>query len=327
MPDAPGDGELVDVLATEQHFRDHLRPIWQALPPEHRGTGHHAHAVPRSSRPTLVASFGDLGRARHAGRPAILLEHGAGQTYRDAQGRLLQHTSYAGGRDRFGVILALVPGPSARDAYLEAGTLRGAPIVEIGVPKLDPWHDGRRRPELTSPPTIAVSFHWECLVVPETRSAWRRYLPSIVELARRRPDLRILGHAHPRLRRTIEPVYAKEGIPFEPDFDRVLETASVYVCDNSSTMYEFASTGRPVVVLNHRLYRKDVEHGLRFWAGARLGPQVDDPRELEQAIARALRPSSGADELRRQSVALAYHATDGKATDRAVRAILDVVTG
>lgn len=321
------ESAVVDVLATERHFRDHLRPIYAALPPEHRGELLTDRALRPSKRATVVSSFGDLNRARHAGRPVVLLEHGAGQTYRDPSGKLLQHTSYAGGRDRYGVILALVPGPSARDAYVETGTLRGAPIVEIGVPKLDPWHAGTRVPTPTDPPTIAISFHWECQVVPETRSSWRRFLPTFVELSRTRPDLRILGHAHPRLARVIEPIYAKEGIPFEPDFDRVLEVASVYACDNSSTMYEFASTGRPVVVLNHRLYRKDVEHGLRFWAGARLGPQVDDPRELERAIDRALRPKAGADALRRQAVALAYTHTDGKATDRAVRAILDVVTG
>jgi len=326
MPAALEDGELVDVLATERHFADHLRPIYQALPPDRRGRLLTETTVPPSRRATVVSSFGDLHRARHAGRPVILTEHGAGQTYRDPAGRLLAHTSYAGGRDRYGVILALVPGPTARDAYLETGSLNGAPVVEAGVPKLDAWHRGDRRPELTSPPTIAVSFHWDCTVAPETRSAWRRFLPAIAELRRRRPDLRILGHAHPRLRKTIEPVYAKEGIAFEPDFERVLEVASVYACDNSSTMYEYASTERPVVVLNHRLYRKDVEHGLRFWAASRLGPIVDDPRELEAAIDRALRPDPAAGQLRRDAVALAYHATDGKATERAVRAILDAVT-
>lgn len=323
----PNGADRVDAIATEPHYLEHVLPIFDALPDDVRGDLIVSRdLIPPSKRATIVSSFGDLARARRADRPAILLEHGAGQTYRTPNGELLSHTSYAGGRDRYGVILALVPGPTSRDAYLESRTLNGAPVVAIGAPKLDPWHAGDRRPTLTDPPTIAVSFHWDCRVVPETRSAWRRFLPGVVELARAR-DLRVLGHAHPRLRRTIEPIYEKHGIPFEPCFDRVLETASVYACDNSSTMFEFASTGRPVVVLNHRIYRKDVEHGLRFWAGSNLGPHVDDPDELEPAVRRALRPSRGAAELRRASVALAYAACDGKATERAVRAILDVVTG
>jgi hypothetical protein len=319
--------ELVDVLATSPHYLDHLRPIYELLPDRHRGDVLTSAAVPSSKRPTVVSSFGDLQLARRAGRPVILTEHGAGQSYRLPNGEHMRHTSLAGGRDRYGVILALVPGPAARDAYLETRTLNGAPIVEVGVPKLDAWHAGRRRPNLTSPPTIAVSFHWDCYVAPETRSSWRRFLPAIAQLARERSDVRILGHAHPRLRRTIEPVYAKEGIPFEPDFERVLELASVYVCDNSSTMYEYASTERPVVVLNHRLYRRGLEHGLRFWAGSALGPHVGEPNMLSRAIDAALRPTREDVEARRASVALAYHATDGNASERAVRAILDAVTG
>jgi hypothetical protein len=52
----------------------------------------------------------------------------------------------------------------------------------------------------------------------------------------------------------------------------VQRRAAVYVCDNSSSMYEFAATGRPVVVLDlpeGRIkgigYRRNINHGLRFW--------------------------------------------------------------
>ena len=322
----PSGVELVDVVATAGHHLDHARPIFEALPPERRGRIITS-SPPVSKRPTIVSAFGDLQLARRAGRPVILTEHGAGQSYRRADAQHLAYTSFAGGRDRYGVILTLVPGPAARDAYLETRTLNGSPLVEIGVPKLDDWHAGRRELEESDRPVVAVSFHWDCHVVPETRSAWRRFLPAVVELARERPGLRILGHAHPRIRRQLEPLYQKAGIEFEPSFDRVLERASVYVCDNSSTMYEFASLGRPVVVMNLRTYRRGLEHGLRFWAGSELGPHADEPSELRRAVDRALRPSSAALERRRRSVALAYHATDGKASERAARAILDVVTG
>ena len=58
------------------------------------------------------------------------------------------------------------------------------------------------------------------------------------------------------------------------DFDEVMERSTLYICDNSSTLYEFASTGRPVVVLNAPWFRRDIEHGLRFWEHADVGVSV-----------------------------------------------------
>jgi hypothetical protein len=315
------DESRVDARATAPHYLDHVRPVFDALPNEIRGTFYtNAARLPISERPTIVSAFGDLSRARRACRPVILMEHGAGMTYRDSGGRLLGHTSYAGGRDRSGVILYLSPGPNATRAHLESGV--PIPVVEIGSPKLDAWHSGARAPRLEDPPILGFSFHWDSDVAPETRSAWARYLPAFAEL---RDDVRLLAHAHPRLEKSVRPFYDKAGFEIAASFDEILERASVYACDNSSTMYEFASTGRPVIVLNHRIYRRSVHHGLRFWEGIELGPIVDRADELRRAVARAFRPSAAADERRRESVAIAYHAADGRATERAVRAILDAV--
>jgi hypothetical protein len=58
----------------------------------------------------------------------------------------------------------------------------------------------------------------------------------------------------------------------------VRKFANLLICDNSSLMYEMSYLGRNVVALNAPWYRRDVEHGLRFWQWR--GIQVDTPEEL-----------------------------------------------
>ena len=86
----------------------------------------------------------------------------------------------------------------------------------------------------------------------------------------------VLGHGHPRILDQLMPVYEELGIEPAYTFEEVLDRASVYCCDNSSTLFEFASLDRPVVVLNPPWYRREVEHGLRFWEAATVGVQVGD---------------------------------------------------
>src|SRR5690606_19702269 len=97
-----------------------------------------------------------------------------------------------------------------------------------------PTDDGR--------PVIAISFHWNCAVSFETRPAWRHYRRALPHLARR---FRILGHGHPRMLSRLRSSYERLGIEVVPDFDEVCRRADLYVCDGVSTLYEFASTGRP----------------------------------------------------------------------------------
>jgi hypothetical protein len=132
-----------------------------------------------------------------------------------------------------------------------------------------------------------VSFHWPAYVCPEAGTAVGTFGPALASLARR---FHVIGHAHPkgdwptRMKR----IYRQAGIEFVPDFADVCRRADLYAVDNSSTMFEFAATGRPVVVLNARDYRRNVNHGLRFWDAAHVGVNVDAPGDLAPSVERAL---------------------------------------
>jgi hypothetical protein len=313
----------VDALSSAPHYRAHLLPLWEALPAGAKGNRidldgggppqfRALRSSPRASgNAVIVASFRDMGHAWQRGyRRIAFIEHGAGQSYLG-----LMDGSYAGGpgRDPVGLFFEPNEAAAARDraAYLRAR------IEVIGDPALDSLSRGNPPAwDYTGPaggleqidPIVCLSFHWTWTKIPEMRSALDHYLPALPDLVKR---YRVIGHAHPRALDRLAPIYRRLGIELVPTFREVCERASVYVCDNSSTLFEFASTGRPVVVLNAPWYRRDVEHGLRFWAAAGIGRNVDQPEELGDAIARSLsepQPSSVAAALR-----LAYSELTGAA--------------
>lgn len=323
---------MIDMYAAEEHFVDHLAPIWGALPFEQRGTfwtpsgpvvqrarmaGVLATPVEKKheKRPMLVASYGDVKRARSFGNAGIaLLQHGAGQSYAGNPGTA-NHGSYSGGTDHKDVGLFLCPNEMSaarwRDAYPDAR------VVVNGSPKVEalPHREG------AGEPTVAVSFHWQCNIVPETRPAFMHFRTALPELMK---NYRVIGHAHPRARRWLEPWYKRYGIKFVEHFDDVCRQADVYICDNSSTIYEFAATGRPVVLLNAPWYRKNVQHGLRFWDKATVGLQVDGPDGLPEAVSCSLVDPRGLREERERVVREVYGEVRGS-TDRTVAALMEWV--
>jgi hypothetical protein len=105
-----------------------------------------------------------------------------------------------------------------------------------------------------------------------------------------------------------------------------MDRADLYIMDHMSTLYEFASAGRlgqgrPVVVLNAPMYRRNVEHGLRFWSAADVGIQVDQPQDLVKSVYEALADSKERKRLRKEAVEQVYAYTDGKCSERAGDAI------
>lgn len=325
----------VDLLSREAHHLDHILPSWLALPAKLRGTAYlhkdmladaaergveafDAAEAPTDGPLTLVASYLDLKRARRLRRLVVYSEHGAGQGYVQSNGTPIGSGSYVGAIDRAGVVAVLVPGRLSAERHRRSHPT--IPAFEVGVPKLDALHRAKRRPA-PEKPVVAISFHWDCRVCAETRSAFRHYRHGLKRLAQ---DFELIGHGHPRGMATFQREYKRSGIEVVEDFEEVIERASVYVIDNSSTMYEWASLDRPVVVMNAPWYRKNLEHGLRFWSHADVGPQVSGPAKLGEAIEAAVADAPVVADRRREIVADVYTACDGRGTQRASKALAEI---
>lgn len=289
----------IDFYATRESYLGHLAPIWHALAPERRGACYvelginelrpWAQDMPLArgrppweptTDPVVVAGGGDIGPGSQ-GRPVVLLEHGAGQTYEGCE-----NISYSGGFGRDQVRLFLTP--NERTAARNSARYPDAEHVVVGAPSLDPYCRTRDLAGMPPPddPIIAVTFHWRSrLGIPETRPAWEHYAATLIQIAARRS---ILGHSHPRAAHEFLPWWEKNGVYATSDYQAVLSSCQVLVADNTSALYEAARLDIPVVVLNAPWYRRDVEHGLRFWEMADVGIQVDRPDDLDAAITEAL---------------------------------------
>jgi hypothetical protein len=277
----------VQFFTTHSHYTEHLRPVYEALPEEVRGGFVHRleHLAPDTL--TVVSSWGNCKSVQGRGNPVVLFEHGAGFTYN------VDHPSYAGGRGRDRVVLFC--NVNERVDAANRAAYPNARHAIVGSPKLDAYV-GIQPPE-TSKPTVAFSWHWNCNVAPETRSAFQFYRPHLQRTARNAPWTP-LGHAHPRAWTTVQPFYRGARWPMARTFQQVVEHAAVYICDTSSTIYEFAALDRPVIILNAPWYRRNVHHGLRFWDDL-PGIQVDHPQQLGEAIKTALTGDTWVEERRR----------------------------
>jgi hypothetical protein len=311
----------IDVLAAAPHYADHLAAVFGALPESERGAfvaprtavADHVRSLgfspsdrPTPDNPMLVASWADLNTATAMGRTRVaIMEHGAGQSYA-GRPRLMAatHGSYAGGQGRDAASLFLHPGP--HPAERDRRAYPDAQVEVVGAPILDTLPD--RVGDKGA--VVAISFHFNASIAPESKSAFTWIWPTILGL-RDRFDL--IGHAHPRVFDAMQRYYKRAGIEPVRSFSDVCRRADVYVCDNSSTLFAFAATGRPVVVLNPPWYSRDVDHGLRFWEAADVGVNCDDRSALGECIDEALRDAVAQRERRERALGLVYGHRDGAA--------------
>lgn len=330
---------MVDAFASARQYLDHIAPVWRALPDEHRGTFYVPHrmqaralaagvrrselAVGRAGGvwpPILVAAYSDL--RDHKNRPGILLEHGAGQTYGN------DDPSYAGGEGRESVVLFLCPNGDV--AMRNLRRYPNARAAVVGCAKLDVYTGPAVLPRTRDGASshaggvVAFSFHWECRVAPESRSALPHFKRAIQALVAS-GDYQVLGHGHPRAWGHLERFWRECGAEPVSEFDEVLDRAQAFVCDNSSAIYEFAATDRPVLLLDAPWYRRDVEHGLRFWELADVGLHCSDPANLPLGVKQALSDPPEVAQRRRSIVRQVYAGLDGLSAQRAVKAICSVL--
>lgn len=307
----------VDVVATHEHYLDHLRPIFAALPDEVKGTIHRMKPRRFSSAPadlTLVAGKVDFEMMRPS--PCVYVEHGVGQTYLGLEGS--HH--HPGARHPAHVVGYISPSQLVADSW------HGRPAVAVGCPKLDRLLLDGTAPE---PRTLAVTWRWNppiARLCPEQRSARAHYLDGMRDLIDgwRAQGWTVLGHGHPRARHELEVYWRNLGIRPTWDSFEVLERANLVIGDNSSFLYEAAALKRHVLCLNAPWYRRDVEHGLRFWTNM-PGGDVDSLEQLAD-LNLAAYVDNGWGELRRRSaVVLAYAYTDGSSSRRAAEFVVGLL--
>lgn len=265
-------------IARREHHAAHIAAVHRHLPDEARGEllmePHAAQAHTKHWAPddvVMVASYLDIALA--GDRNVVYVEHGAGQAYRGAVGEASRY--YHGGEHPDNVAGYIGPRQEVIDAWGRPGWAAGAPIC-------DPYElYGEER-------VAAITFHWNgaapsMVGVPEAGTAWEHYVDCLEAIVRTLRDegWEVLGHHHPKF---IHPVnrWHRLGVRIA-DADEVRRRASLLIADNTSLMYEMLYTGRSVIALNAPWYRRDVEHGLRFWEWAPK-VQANDADELIDII-------------------------------------------
>jgi len=294
----------VHAYASWPHYVDHIAPIWNALHPSVKGQfvvsstplldklnskniegvlsrhkGKVATAL-NNREPILVAGYSDLKKQRR--RPIAFLEHGAGQTYVLDDGTI--HGGYSGGKGRSSASLFLCPNDNVAKRNLRS--YPDAKAVVVGCPRLDDLLQVKQEAPEKQGLTVAISFHWDCILAKETGSAFKYFNKQILDFVKwcHVCGIDVIGHGHPKAWTTLKGWWEDNGIRPVKEWEEVVGCSDVLVIDNSSIMYEAASLGMKVIVLESPEWRKNVNHGLRFWDLADVGPTVTPQGSLVNAL-------------------------------------------
>lgn len=251
--------------ATFTHYHRHLDPILDLLPQlgvEITGL---------QQRTMLVAGVPDIAKVKTAER-VILLEHGAGQTYR------IGNRVYDPQGDRLPLeAVTLYLATNQRIADHMAPRLPNATIAVVGCPAVERlyWRiqQSRRRRRIT------FAVHWSSpLRVPEAGTSWP-WSMDILRALIAKYGPRVLVHAHPRIQHRVKTDLrrARLDVDFEPDWDTAAALTNLLVVDNSSIIWEADAVGIPVALIDPPNWNPEADHGLRWGPEARRLPRITGP--------------------------------------------------
>lgn len=251
------------------HYREHIEAIIPHLPEGLRGDwleDRDARSLPKDDI-VLVAGYQDIERAH--GHRVVYVEHGAGQTY---LGNAKAPGHYHGSEHPENVIGYICPRQDVADAW-------NRPAVAVGSPVCDAYPLSTENEQ----PVATITFHWDCKILPETRSALEHYVFHLARIVRllRDEGYIVLGHHHPRDKR-LPRIWDKLQVQ-QATVRQVRSLTDLLIADNTSLAYEMLYLRRKVITLNAPWYRRDVHHGLRFWDHI-PGAAVDTPQELMDII-------------------------------------------
>lgn len=332
----------IDYYCPQKNYLEHAMPTWLAMPDEMRGTiyieskmAQHAkelygdipnvyvylsvselkHHLATKNRYMVCFAYHNCVQLSNF-RKMILAEHGCGLTYDYPNS---QYAGWVRNYDPQHMAHFLTTNKLLDQAHAQKNT--GIPSTIVGMPVMDKYD--KQKFKRNSKPVIAISCHWDCDHIPETRSSFSFFKQAFVELSR---HYKVIGHAHPQYQKVMFPFWKKHGIEIVETFDEVLERADVYVCDNSSTIFQFAYVDKPVVLLNPPWYRTYFTHSFnpRFWSHADIGVNVFDPYDLLPAIEKAVQDDSTQKKARKRAVEDVF-ANKGHATQAFIKAIMDVL--
>ena len=255
------------------HYRRHVDAVWRHLPLELRGEKLTARAVVRTlPREDIVMVGGFYDIAKFPLNRIIYVEHGAGQAY-FGDSKAASHPCYHGSVHDKRVISYISPSQQVADSWDRPAFAAGCPALDV--------HYGRNPLAHIHAPTAAITFHWDARrVCPEAWSAREHYINDLHSMVAilRSSGFHVIGHWHPRDPKGAK-IWRNLGVERVAAVDDVLSRANLLIVDNSSVAYEAAALDIKVLSLNAPWYRRDVEHGLRFW-GHIPGATIDDIYEF-----------------------------------------------
>jgi hypothetical protein len=156
---------------------------------------------------TLVASWGDY---RKTTGPVVYMEHGIGHSYGN------KHPSYVGGagKDRAVMFFNQHELSQRKNGVAYPKT----PGYIIGTPKMDTVVPH----PVTDKKIVCISFHWDCAVSPESRSAYSFYAKTVLKLAKS-TKYHLIMHGHPHMFGAWQRMIQRLGVEFYEDFNDILE--------------------------------------------------------------------------------------------------------